>query len=426
MTARFSPPLFRSVIRVIGLVFFLNVLPVVAAEYRGPVFPGERGSDARSSEPLPLPEPSPLLQRLGGRQVAFDDLDQMGSIISPGFLHEEEFVMQPILGVRQNRALTRTSPIVGNSNVIFMDDDEYIQDGMWLTTAGCGGDAAGSCRMGTGPYFSGPIPITFGMGLFDNLTLFAETTAFKTELNDGAGSYGLGQGINWSLPVTPQGTVTAQYGVRAVQGDIFSQSARHQTFMTAGLFKRFTMSSIQGGVAVDWLHDHSVFGTVNLRQMRCELSVRSARNGEYGFIGGFDAFRDRPTTRQIDHLAFDRGLGVLGTVDVQDYYLIFFRKHLNTGGQVEFRCGATERGDFIMNMFGEAAISDRLAVNGGFSMLAPSGGRSERGNYRESWSMSLGVVLYFRGGAMSRPANLYRPMFDVAGNTSLFTRIIGR
>ena len=79
-----------------------------------------------------------------------------------------------------------------------------------------------------------------------------------------------------------------------------------------------------------------------------------------------------------------------------------------------------------MGALGEAAISDRLAVNGGITMLAPSGGKSDQGNYRESWSMSFGIVLYFRGGAMSRPANLHRPMFDVAGNNSFFTRIIGQ
>jgi len=194
--------------------------------------------------------------------------------------------------------------------------------------------------------------------------------------------------------------------------------------MTAGVFRRFAFTSVQGGVAIDWLHDHSRFGSVNVRQMRCELSARSFRNLEYGFIGGFDVFRDRPRIRNFDRL--HHGFLHYAVVDVQDYYLIFVRKHLDTGGQVEFRCGATERGDLILSAFGEAAITDRLAVNGGIAMLAPSEGRSNRGNYRESWSMSLGVVLYFRGGAVSRSANLYRPMFDVAGNDSFFTRIVGR
>jgi len=420
MTARFSPPLLRSAACAVCLAFLLSVLPVASAEHLGPVFPGKRVADARLSEPLPLPKPNPLLQRPDNKQVIFDDLDPVGPIISQDFLHEGEFEIQPARGIRQNRMATRMPQMIDTDNVIFIDDGEYIRGGMWQPTEDVSHDEH-SFEMGG--YFAGPIPFTFGMGLFDNLTLFADTTTFKTELNNGAGSYGLGQGINWSTPITPQGTITVQYGARAVQGDIFSQSPRSQSFMTAGVFKRLAFASVQGGVAIDWLHDRSQFGVVDLRQMRCELSARSFRNLEYGFIGGFDVFRDRSTIRHeyLNHRNFD----VFAAVDVQDYYLLFVRKHLDTGGQVEFRCGATERGDFIMSVLGEAAISDRLAVNGGLSMLAPSEGQSVNGNYRESWSMSLGIVLYFRGGAMSRPANLYRPMFDVAGNNSFFTRIIG-
>jgi len=431
MTARFSPPLFRSAFWAICLAFLLNTSSV-ADEYLGPVFPGGRTANTRLNEPQPLPKPNPLLQRPSSKQVVFDDLDPVGPLISQGVLFEEEFDLQPMSGIRQNRMVARTPPNI-DGNVIFVDDGEFIQNGMWQSFEGFDGEIVGEYPMNG--YFSGPIPITFGMGLFDNLTLFAESTTFKTELgnwNDapnsnggGMGSFGLGQGINWSAAVTPQGAVTAQYGVRTIQGDLFSRPVRHQTFMTAGIFKRFPMSSVQGGVAIDWLHDYSRLGCVNIRQMRCELSTRTLRGLEFGFIGAFDVFRDRPTTPRIDNLPWDHGTGSRA-VDVQDYYLLFARKHLPNCGLVELRCGATERGDFIMSTLGEAAISDRLVINGGFTVLAPTDGRSIRGNQRESWSMSLGVVLYFRGGAMSRSANLHRPMFNVAGNDSFFTRIIER
>jgi len=423
MTVRFSPPLFRFAFWAICLAFLLSTSSV-ADEYLGPVFPGGRAANTRLNEPLPLPKPNPLLQRPSSKQVVFDDLDPVGPLISQGVLYEEEFDLQPMSGIRQNRMMTRAPQNI-DGNVIFMDDGEFIQNGMWQSFEGFDGEIVGEYPMSG--YFSGPIPITFGMGFFDNLALFAETTTFKTELNNGEGSFGSGQGINWSAAATPQGTVTVQYGVRAVQADMFSRPVRHQTFMTAGVFKRFPVASVQGGVAIDWLHDHSRYGCVNIRQMRCELSTRSPRGLEYGFIGAFDVFRDRPTTPRIDNfLAPERGFINGGAVDVQDYYLLFARKHLPNCGLVELRCGATARGDFILSTLGEAAISDRLVLNGGFTMLAPSEGRSGNGNWRESWSMSLGVVLYFRGGAMSRSANLHRPMFDVAGNDSFFTRITRR
>jgi len=407
MTARFFPPLFLSVFGAIGLIIVLSIPPVSAFDYAGPVFPDDAVVDTQLDEPLPLPKRNPLLQRPRNKQVVFDDLDPVDTIVSQNLLNDEEFNIQSAPVVRQ----PRTSPIIDTDSPVNFTYDEMT----------------GEYPVELGSYVTGPICQTFGMGLFDNITLFTETTAFKTELNNGAGSFGLGEGLNWSTPVTPQGTVTAQYGVRAVQGDIFSHAARSQCFMTAGVFKRFDFASLQGGAAIDWLHDHSRFGSVDVRQMRCELSLRSDRGLEYGFIGGFDVFQDRPTTPRIDLWAIGNELSQFGgAVDVQDYYLLFIRKHLDCGGQAEFRCGATERGDVIVGILGEAAISDRLAVNGGFTMLAPAEGHSIRGDQRESWSMSLGVVLYFRGGAMCQQANLYRSMFDVAGNNSIFTRIVGR
>jgi hypothetical protein len=77
-----------------------------------------------------------------------------------------------------------------------------------------------------------------------------------------------------------------------------------------------------------------------------------------------------------------------------------------------------------MSALAEVPLTDRVAVNGGIAMLSPSGGQTEMGNYRENWSMSLGVVIYFRGGAACRQVNSYRPMFDVAGNNSFFTRMM--
>ena len=392
-------------------MLFLGVAHVSTVHSAGPTFPPED----TVAGPLPLPKLNPLLQRPRNTQVVFDDLDPVGSLMPQGFLQEEEeFDFPPTQATRKKQ----TPQLVGTdttSNSGFAYEEilgEY---------------PVGEYPVEMGSYVSGPICHTFGMGLFDNLTLFAEQTTYKTGLDLGRGSFGLGEGINWATPITPQGTITAQCGIRAVQGDIFSLAARSQTFLTAGIFKRFDFYALQGGVAFDWIHDHSRLGSVDMRQMRVELSTRTFRGLEYGFMGGFDVFQDRPTTPTIDWLVNPFDLpNISGAVDVQDYYQFFLRKHLNSGGKAEFRCGATERGDVLVGILGEAAITDKLAVNGGVTLLAPSEGQSVRGDHRENWSMSLGVVLYFRGGAMCQQANLYRPMFDVAGNNSFFSRIVRR
>ena len=412
MTTRFSALLLRSVSWAIFFTFLLNVSAVSAADYLGPVFPEDTLVDLGEIEPPPLPKrkPNPLLQRPDNRQVVFDNHDPI-SIIPQSLLYEEESAPQPRM-IRQQRTPAQIPQAIDTDSVIFMDDGEVIQDeiiGNYTT-------------FDTDGFITGPFPVAFGMGLLDNIALFSETTTFKTELSDGAGSLGIGEGINWSTALTPQGTFAGQFGVRAVQADL-SRPIRSQLFLTAGLFKRFDAVPVQCGVAVDWLEDRSWnFGAVNLRQMRGEVSARLSNSLEAGFSGAFDVFWDRPSTviQNDVYLQYE----ILGGGSVHDYYLLFIRKHLDTGGQVELRGGATAYGDIILSALGEVAISDRLAVNGGLSLLSPSSG--PQANFRESWSMSLGVVVYFRGGAACRQINMYRPMFDVAGNSSFLPRIIGR
>jgi hypothetical protein len=425
---RFLPPAF-CFLTLIGIsTLLVGALPLFAADRHGPVFPDAPATDDETGDsdsddivaPLPPPRRNPLLERpknkqAVSKQVVFNDLDPVSDVIPQRFIDDEESAAGLLQTVRPKTKMPK---------VLEADNGEFMQKTIQSTE----NFTFDELPTDMNAFVSGPIVQTFGMGLFDNLTLFSEVTSFKTELNNGAGSAGLGEGINWSTPVTPQGTITAQYGVRAVQSDNFSRSARSQCFMTAGIFKRLENHSLQGGVAVDWLHDHSSLGTVDLRQMRCEISARSFKNLEYGFMGGFDVFKDRPTTPKIDNIAvLERHLSTLGgAADMLDYYLLFVRKPLDSGGQIEFRLGSTERGDLILGGLGEAAITDRLAVNGGFTMLAPSEGHSISGNQRENWSMSLGIVLYFRGGAVCKPTNLYRPMFDVAGNNTMFSRIVGK
>ncbi|MDR0520374.1 MAG: hypothetical protein LBH00_00825 [Planctomycetaceae bacterium] len=442
---RFSPVPFRSVVLAGIAVLVLHGHFLCAAGRIGPVLPATVAEDAAESghfeseendvTPLPPPKRNPLLERpktvSRNRRAVFDSLDPV-AVVPQSFLDGGETLSAadtepapPVPAVRARRSGSRpvqTMPPVTVSGT----GQESVLETAGNTVIPAGEFSFDELPADISGYTAGPIVQTFGMGIFDNLTLFSEVTAFKTELNNGAGSLGAGEGFNWSTPFTPQGTITAQYGIRAVQGDNFSRSARSQCFMTAGLFKRFDFTPLQGGAAFDWLHDHSSFGSVNLQQLRCELSLRTFSNLEYGFIGGFDVFQTRPSTPAISQLAVGRFGSSAGAMDVNDYYLLFIRKQLDSGGQAEFRLGGTDRGDVIVSGQGEAALTDRIAINGGFCLTAPSEGHTADGNLRERWSMSLGVVLYFRGGAVCRSTNLYRPMFDVAGNHSFFSRLIGK
>ncbi|MDR0870701.1 MAG: hypothetical protein LBN39_07910 [Planctomycetaceae bacterium] len=280
-------------------------------------------------------------------------------------------------------------------------------------------------------YGSPMIIKTFGSGALDNLTLFGGASGFKSETDFGAGtngSFGFSEGFNWSGPATPQETVCAQFGFRAVQSNVCGNTTSHknsrgQCFVTAGVFKRFSAYPLQGGAVVDYLDD-DLLGKTKTYQGRCELSVRTFRNLEYGFLG------TTGLSKQSNAAANLRGNLFYGTVDniyafkAQQSYQIFIRKHFAFNGSAEVRAGATDRGDTVLSASGEFPVSDRLSFNGGFSALIPEEGHGYNGSKRESWAVSFGAVFYFRGGATTKESNPYRPMFDVAGNGTFYNRIV--
>gem|GEM_PF-2464392 len=422
------------------IAFVLNAA-VYAVEHRRPALPRavqvyDDWYEEEIPEPLPLSPPStkrsPLLQRPQTQQVVFDDLDPLGSVVTQPLIYDEDY--EPPI-IRQRAVSTRSIPArnaspaamtLENDFTIFTDEGMIVNDHSFARSSllNKGSFQMGSCDAdyyADGCYSVSSFPVPFGMGFFDNITAFTETTSFKTGLSGGVGSFGISEGLNWSAAVSPQGTLTAQYGVRAVQADLYSRPVRSQLYMTAGLFKRFDRLPIQGGVAFDWLEDRTrYFGLVKLRQMRCELSTRLFDNTEFGFTGAFNVFNDHPIVWNAE---LPEVMGVFDT-RAYDYCMLFFRKYLDNGGQVELRCGATTYGDFMMNLQGEVAVSDRIAFNAGIAFLAPQGSSSDVGEFLESWSLSMGVVIYLRGGAVFRQANQHRAMFNVAGNDSFVTQAV--
>ncbi|MDR0391038.1 MAG: hypothetical protein LBH59_03955 [Planctomycetaceae bacterium] len=284
-------------------------------------------------------------------------------------------------------------------------------------------------------YCSPMIMKPFGSGILDNLTIFGATTGFKAgELDSPFGdNFGFTEGLNWSAPISVQYLdLSTQLGFRAVHSNIngswantigaTAKNHRTQYFVTAGLFKRSFGSPLQAGVAFDHFEDN-FYGKINLTQLRIELSVRTFSNLEYGFIGGFGLEGDSSTgiNNRENYLRGTIAQNYRYEIKPQQYYSLFMRKYFAVGNLAEFRVGATQYGSAFMAASGEFPISDRVALNGSFSTMLP-GGKS--GWNRETWDLSVGIVIYFRGGAMTKTCNENRPMFDVAQNGSFLTRIL--
>ncbi|MDR2346419.1 MAG: hypothetical protein LBE18_10160 [Planctomycetaceae bacterium] len=335
----------------------------------------------------------------------------------------------------QNNTI-QASGISGNNinNYNDCNTNEIIDGNSTLYTESCG-----SCseQFFDNGYCSPMLMKPFGCGIFDNLTIFGGTTGFKAgQLDNPFGdNFGFTEGINWSAPVSVQNCmISTQLGFRVVHSNINGNFARridlaekdHRTqyFITAGLFKRSLTNPLQVGVAFDHFEDN-LYGKVKLTQLRVELSVRTFSNLEYGFIGGFGLEDGNNTNIDLRENILRYGFNTANyrtyKIQAQRYYTLFARKNFAAGNVAEFRIGASEHGNVMIAANGEFPITDRISLNGSLATMIP-GGKS--GWNRETWDLSAGIVIYFRGGAMTKFCNENRPMFDVAQNGSFLTRII--
>lgn len=399
-------------------------------------------SSSRSYRPKQLPRPK--TQR--SRAASFDTaLEPNESIIPLSFLEEDSHggaISPPPTRSRPRRSLETPLEADGGRQGEEYYVEEYPASGRFGTLGssfpmlaeteypaeeGYGG-VYNECSPVLGNCYAGPPVIKpFGTSYLDNLTVFAGMTGFKGEMDGGSGgNFGFTEGINWSIPLIDSCTVSGQLGFRAIQSNIngnavVNKSCRNQYFVTGGFFRRDLSHPLQGGVVFDWFQDE-YYGKTEVEQVRCELSVRTFSNLEYGFLGGFGTNKARNTLLRNRENAYHGTIDVDYRLRAENYFLGFFRKHWCNGQFGEIRLGATEKGDVILSGLAEFPVNDCLSFHGGFTTMFPSESRNRGAWRRETWDVSVGLVFYFRGGACDKTGNPCRPMFDVAGNGSFINR----
>lgn len=270
-----------------------------------------------------------------------------------------------------------------------------------------------------------PCPPVAG-SIFDNLSVSLGATGFKNQTDLGRNAnFGFLEGFNVSYPLTPHATVCGQFGFKAIQSNLTGspegRNNRAQYFITAGVFRRSQVWPIQGGIAYDWYQDNYA-GNVKLEQLRAEVSYRTrTQRYEYGFAGAFG------TTKTSNRWT---GIHFPASPDAQTPYLaaachysVFARKNLMCGGTGQFNLGATEYGDVLFGGKFEMPFNDKLEMKTGFQMMIPTEGNARGGQEKESWSIGVEFVYRFRGGGLSKLYNPFRPLFDVADNSTLLPRV---
>lgn len=279
----------------------------------------------------------------------------------------------------------------------------------------CTGCGCGCCR--------GCILPCLGL---DQIELFAGVQGFTAPLNRGeTGSFGFHYGGNWSVPVPwlLSRPIGAQLGYRGTSsnysGASFSEDTRNQNFITAGLFRRVDWG-LQGGVVVDILSEDWYYDTLELTQLRGELSWVFPQCNELGF-----RFTASTKNNDVESLMMVNGQSqsLIETYEATDLLTMFYRRRFPEagGGHGRLLAGFTGHGEGLVGTDFNFPLTNKLALRSGFTYLIPKDGSSQNAHRQEAWNIGITLVWY-PGRRQARGNDYFRPLFNVADNGSFIVR----
>ena len=194
-----------------------------------------------------------------------------------------------------------------------------------------------------------------------------------------------------------------------VDDQTFRAADRHQTFVTAGIFRRALCGGLQGGVAYDYFHD-SYYVQYDLQQIRSEIGWVFPCC-EIGYYGAYGVSTARPAR-------LERGSWPRPTCSPS-----ICAMPSRTAARGGFGAVATGNGDGILGAELWIPLGRGLALENRVNFLipnsTPTSSRDNPGQERESWGLMVQLVWYPGQSALCQQRNLYRPLFSTADD-SLF------
>jgi len=247
-----------------------------------------------------------------------------------------------------------------------------------------------------------------------NLELFAGVQGFTGPRNrGGSGSFGFNEGLNYAIPLPGFACMGGQIGFRATQSSLsgaeFTDNARNQGFVTAGLFRRVDVG-LQGGLVLDYLTE-SWYSDVDMTNLRGEISwvVNGVHDFGFWFSSGVNS---------ADEVSVE-GEEVENWV-ATDLYAFFYRLQFGgcRDGEARIFGGWTGESDGLLGIDTRLPLSANWALESNFTYLIPNQGTGqgfEAGHAQEAWNVGINLVWY-PGSLWGAGDYYYRPLFRVADN----------
>ncbi|MDX1947859.1 MAG: DUF6666 family protein [Pirellulaceae bacterium] len=262
-----------------------------------------------------------------------------------------------------------------------------------------------------------------------NLQIFGGMEGFTGPLNRGtSGSFGFYEGFNHAVPLCRTG-FCGQFGAAWTQsnfdGSVLTTEERQQVFLTAGIFRRVDWG-LQGGLVFDYLHDEWDY-ELDIGQLRGEIGWRTDPCNEFGFWFTTGVSDSSTSLRQIVDIGdgLTRIVSRQTTVEANDLYAFYFRRHLQCGGDARLFAGFSGNNQGLFGGDATVPLNPCLSLQASATYVTSSneGVYENRGYLDETWNVAVGLVWT----PFARPGNCCpnycRPLFNVANNGSFATRI---
>lgn len=297
-----------------------------------------------------------------------------------------------------------------------------VDPGCGVCDPGCGiGDPGCGCPdpgCGGNVCLPGPdywcVPICFPRLKY--LTLWGGVQGFRGPRdfipnNRSDSNFGFHEGVNIGgrapLVNTLFPQLSYQLGFQAFQsrlsGTVDTYEDRSQQFITAGLYRRVN-SGVQFGAVWDLMNDN-LDEDMDLHQVRYEISFKSPRGREIGFLGS--AATNDALSNGVNYEAVNQYAG-------------FIRWNFFNGYEARLWGGGTDDSEGILGADFYAPFNDRWALQSGFNYLIPQEETAPDAVRQESWNIGINLVWHLGRTAKRGCRSPYRPLFNVADNGWMF------
>ena len=317
-------------------------------------------------------------------------------------------------------------PSMSESDV-FGDSTEIVPEGTIIS--GDGMDFDGTAEMMGGPYMQGGCNTCcdseccdeccfLGPWFWENFSLFGGVQAFKSSPDQGVnGNFGFHEGINWAipLPVCRCAGIGFQAGAQGVHSALSGTTAlddsRGQFFGTMGLFYRPECNlGLQGGAVIDTLSD-DLQDDRNVTQLRAEISLLGHCGHEFGAWTAMSTGEDRGSDGAQQ-----------ATWETTDMYAFFYRHKFCNGSMVRGWGGFTGDHEGLIGGDATVPITMRWNLSSAFNYRIPNEDTQIQEAREEAWGLSIALVWNLGYEGCEARSNRFRPLFNVADNTTLMLR----